>query len=350
MGLRKRGDVWYLRKKVAGKRVEVSTGHTDLQLARKRAAQLTNQMVNEEQGLAAREVPTFGAWWVVYEANYVTGKAATTQRRDRGIITPWLALWGSTRLDRIKQADCLAGLRSRRVAMTANPKRNTQTTLSEGTVQRERRLLQAVFERAVENDHLEKNPWKGIEGARDTVRVRLLTAEAEGRLRAALASPAGNAGNVKRAKPEQWLRFLTFMLETGVRLDECLSLDPSMPQHATYVRVLGKGSKWREVPLTARAQAALDQQRAAEGKLWTQNPQRVRAVLARACARAGIAHLSPHDLRHTFGHRYLQRGGRIHTLSKILGHAGISVTEKHYAHLLKEDIANEMLAVMSATP
>ena len=43
-------------------------------------------------------------------------------------------------------------------------------------------------------------------------------------------------------------------------------------------------------------------------------------------------------LRHTFGWRWLRGGGDIYTLSKILGHASVAVTEKHYAHLLKEDL------------
>jgi integrase/recombinase XerD len=56
--------------------------------------------------------------------------------------------------------------------------------------------------------------------------------------------------------------------------------------------------------------------------------------------------LSPHDLRHTFGHRWLVKGGDIYTLSKILGHASVAVTEKHYAKLLRENIADKMKAVM----
>ena len=43
-------------------------------------------------------------------------------------------------------------------------------------------------------------------------------------------------------------------------------------------------------------------------------------------------------LRHTFGTRWLQAGGDIYKLSKILGHSSVAVTEQHYAHLLKEDL------------
>jgi integrase len=118
--------------------------------------------------------------------------------------------------------------------------------------------------------------------------------------------------------------------------------------------VTGKFRKVREVPLTAAATKLLKDQLKADKALWTQNPQRLREVLATAAKRAKLTDpetgdlmtLSPHDLRHTFGWRWLQRGGDIYTLSKILGHASVSVTEKHYAALLKADIAKTMRAVM----
>jgi integrase len=102
------------------------------------------------------------------------------------------------------------------------------------------------------------------------------------------------------------------------------------------------------VPLTLAARKVLDEQLAADGKLWTQNPQRLREVLAEGAERADIHHVSPHDLRHTFGHRWLVAGGDIYTLSKILGHSIVSITEQHYAHLLKEDLAAKMMAVMES--
>jgi integrase len=61
-------------------------------------------------------------------------------------------------------------------------------------------------------------------------------------------------------------------------------------------------------------------------------------VLAEGAARAKIPVITPHALRHTFGTRWLQAGGDISKLSKILGHSSVAVTEAHYAHLLKEDL------------
>jgi len=70
-------------------------------------------------------------------------------------------------------------------------------------------------------------------------------------------------------------------------------------------------------------------------------------VLAEGSARAKIPSLSPHVLRHTFGTRWLQAGGDIYKLCKILGHSSVAVTEAHYAHLLKEDLvaASEQIKI-----
>ena len=102
--------------------------------------------------------------------------------------------------------------------------------------------------------------------------------------------------------------------------------------------MIGKFRKERDVPMQPDANEALKEQLQEEGKLWKQNPQRLREVLAEGSARAKIPSLTPHALRHTFGTRWLQAGGDIYKLSKILGHSSVAVTEAHYAHLLKEDL------------
>jgi len=54
---------------------------------------------------------------------------------------------------------------------------------------------------------------------------------------------------------------------------------------------------------------------------------------------------SAHKLRHTFGSHAVMSGMSLKTLSKILGHASVETTEKHYAHLAPShlDAAVQML-------
>jgi len=49
-------------------------------------------------------------------------------------------------------------------------------------------------------------------------------------------------------------------------------------------------------------------------------------------------YVTPHSLRNNFGRRFLVNGGDIFTLSKILGHSSVAVTEQAYADLSDEDI------------
>ncbi len=70
--------------------------------------------------------------------------------------------------------------------------------------------------------------------------------------------------------------------------------------------------------------------------------------LTQGAERAKIPRITPHALRHTFGTRWLQAGGDIYKLSKILGHSSVAVTEAHYAHLLKEDLVAASQQVRTA--
>lgn len=134
-------------------------------------------------------------------------------------------------------------------------------------------------------------------------------------------------------------RFVRFALGTGCRLDDIRGIDAK--QDIDWIRgtvhVIGKFRKERDVPMQPDASVALKEQLEEEAKLWKQNPQRLREVLAEGAVRAKISPITPHALRHTFGTRWLQAGGDIYKLSKILGHSSVAVTEAHYAHLLKED-------------
>ncbi|PAB60977.1 tyrosine-type recombinase/integrase [Anaeromicrobium sediminis] len=53
--------------------------------------------------------------------------------------------------------------------------------------------------------------------------------------------------------------------------------------------------------------------------------------------RVGI-NIHPHQIRNNFAKRFLMAGGNIYTLSKILGHSSVKVTEKAYLDLTDADI------------
>lgn len=54
--------------------------------------------------------------------------------------------------------------------------------------------------------------------------------------------------------------------------------------------------------------------------------------------RIGNKDIHPHMLRNNFAKRFLMSGGDIYTLSKILGHSSVTVTEEAYLDLQNEDL------------
>jgi excisionase family DNA binding protein len=269
-------------------------------------------------------VPSFAEWWGVYRKTYTPLKSA--RNRDAQIVAHFLPHFGAKRLDEITKSDIVRYLNLRRTQVTGNLGHKNRRLISESTVRRERGLLQSIFERAIDEGYDIRNPFRGIKRGKDKPRTRVLTLDEEAKLLDVLHP--------------RFQRFVRFALGTGCRLDEIRGIDSrrDIDWIRGTVHVIGKFRKERDVPMQPDARAALEEQLEEEGKLWTQNPQRLREVLAEGCTRARIPAIGPHVLRHTFGTRWLQARGDIYKLSKILGHSSVAVTEAHYAHLLKEDL------------
>lgn len=57
--------------------------------------------------------------------------------------------------------------------------------------------------------------------------------------------------------------------------------------------------------------------------------------------------VSPHTLRRTFGSDLLNRGLRLEVVSRLLGHANTTITERAYAHLLGHTVRAELLRALA---
>jgi integrase/recombinase XerD len=60
--------------------------------------------------------------------------------------------------------------------------------------------------------------------------------------------------------------------------------------------------------------------------------------------RAGLNDVKWHDLRHTFASWFVQAGGDLYHLSRILGHASVQMTTR-YSHLRTDDLHAELRRV-----
>ncbi|OGS99410.1 MAG: tyrosine recombinase XerC [Gallionellales bacterium RIFCSPLOWO2_12_FULL_59_22] len=135
---------------------------------------------------------------------------------------------------------------------------------------------------------------------------------------------------------------------SGLRLAELVGLDPpQLDLNAGEVRVTGKGSKTRIVPLGTFAATALRAWLAVRGQLAKADepalfvgqrgtritPRVVQLRMKRWGIKQGIAsNVHPHLLRHSFATHVLQSSGDLRAVQEMLGHASISTTQV-YTHL-----------------
>ena len=138
---------------------------------------------------------------------------------------------------------------------------------------------------------------------------------------------------------------LELLYATGLRVTELvtLSVDQVNPRQGV-VRVRGKGSKDRLVPLGDEAQAWLGRY-LAEGRprlagksagpalfVTARGPITRQAFwqsLKRYAVRAGVdpARISPHVLRHSFATHLLNHGADLRAVQMLLGHSSLSTTQ-----------------------
>jgi integrase/recombinase XerC/integrase/recombinase XerD len=138
----------------------------------------------------------------------------------------------------------------------------------------------------------------------------------------------------------------------GLRAEELVNLDVAdLDPDAEELRVTGKGSKTRIVPLGEPAWRALqryldrarprlaatsDDGRRAEPALFLSKRGRrlstsdVRRRLKLSAQRAGTGPgVSPHTLRHSFATHLLEGGADLRSIQELLGHASISTTQTY---------------------
>jgi integrase/recombinase XerC len=156
----------------------------------------------------------------------------------------------------------------------------------------------------------------------------------------------GLAENAADAASAPWigardLAILLLLYGAGLRVAEAMSLTANLLPIGSTLRVTGKRSKTRVVPIIPAVREAIDdyvQQcpYALRGEVplfvgargGPLNPDLVRRSVAAARRRLGLPDtLTPHALRHSFATHLLARGADLRALQELLGHASLSSTQ-----------------------
>jgi integrase/recombinase XerD len=140
------------------------------------------------------------------------------------------------------------------------------------------------------------------------------------------------------------LALLELLYGSGLRASELVTLPRSAVRTGQpFLMVRGKGDKERLVPISSRAEAAVQKwlQASPGGTLWlfpsaSKHLSRVRLfqIVRTMAGDAGISpdRVSPHVLRHAFATHLLSGGADLRVLQSLLGHADIATTQI-YTHV-----------------
>ena len=136
---------------------------------------------------------------------------------------------------------------------------------------------------------------------------------------------------------------LLLLLDTGLRVSEAGGLRLGDLRADGTLKVRGKGSKERIVPVGATARTAIVRYlgqrgpgrpttRSSSAGAGALDGRGIQQAIRRLKTRIGVTgRLSPHSLRHTFARSYLVNGGDVFSLQRILGHTTLDMVKRYVA-------------------
>ena len=193
---------------------------------------------------------------------------------------------------------------------------------------------------------IEDNPASGVASGRRGIRLPKTLSKRE--VVALLEMPSRPALEDQRDRA-----MLELLYATGLRVSELVSVEVAQVNFEVgYLRVTGKGSKQRIVPMGELARSLLQQymerarpqflkQRLSRFVFVTRrggplSRQAYWKALRQRARRAGITReISPHVLRHSFATHLLEGGADLRSVQSLLGHANIATTQI-YTHVERE--------------
>ncbi|HJZ68585.1 MAG TPA: site-specific tyrosine recombinase XerD [Blastocatellia bacterium] len=205
--------------------------------------------------------------------------------------------------------------------------------------------VRGLFKYLVQDGHLKKDPSSNLESPKSWQSLpHFLAPEEVVRL---LGSPNASTAIGLRDKA-----MLEVLYATGLRVSELVGLSiGDVNPDVGFLTVIGKGGKERAVPL---GQSAIEWTRkyfAVRSRLMPRGKsssalfvtgsgepltrQAFWKIIVAYGEQAGIGHITPHLLRHSFATHLLENGADLRSVQMMLGHSDISTTQI-YTHITNE--------------
>ena len=157
----------------------------------------------------------------------------------------------------------------------------------------------------------------------------------------------------KNAQEKRDLAIIELIYSSGLRVSEAVNVNLNdFEDNKNFLRVLGKGSKTRLVPVGRYAQNAINDWMVEREKLSTNDnalfvnlrgnrisTRSVQERIKNIAIMQGLPPVNPHMLRHSFATHLLESSGDLRSIQELLGHSSLSTTQIYtgldYQHLIK---------------
>ena len=157
----------------------------------------------------------------------------------------------------------------------------------------------------------------------------------------------------KNTQEKRDLAIIELIYSSGLRVSETINVNlGDFEDNKNFLRVLGKGSKTRLVPVGRYAQNAINDWMIEREKLATKDDslfvnlrgkrittRSVQERLKNIAIMQGLPPVNPHMLRHSFATHLLESSGDLRSIQELLGHSSLSTTQIYtrldYQHLIK---------------
>ena len=157
----------------------------------------------------------------------------------------------------------------------------------------------------------------------------------------------------KNAQEKRDLAIIELIYSSGLRVSEAVNSNINdFEDNKNFLRVLGKGSKTRLVPVGRYAQAAINDWIIERDKLLSKDDalfinlrgnrittRSVQERIKNIALMQGLPPVNPHMLRHSFATHLLESSGDLRSIQELLGHSSLSTTQIYtrldYQHLIK---------------
>jgi len=332
MGVYKRGDSWWILYYVNGERKREPGGHSKRE-AEAKLGKVKGEIF-EGKYFDKRRIDkkiTFSEFCDTYYNTHMRLKASGTAERFLHTVKRLKQYFSGYLMSEIT-AKHIKQYQAKRLEEAAH---NKKTNISPSTVNREIAIIRNMFNMGIEWGDFVDNPvTKGIMfNEKDYARNRFLSQDEAAKLYNELNG---------HLKP-----IVIVTLNTGMRLGEVLNLkwkDCNFEQRRIYLPKTKTGKKekpmnqivydtlvaWQKHPTSdyVFCHPADTPHAGFSGKPFGS----IKTAWNKAIERAGISNFRFHDLRHTFASYLVMSGADMKTVSELLGHKTMTMTER-YSHL-----------------